>query len=326
MASDARRSSWPPSPSAWASTRRTSATSTTTTCPRAWRTTRRRSAGPAATGSRRPARCSSAPTTSTCWRTSSTATRRPRGRARPGRATLFAQGDEFDVSLYELSSEHDIRPLVVSTLLTYLELDGYLEGGTPFYADYQFQPLAPSAEILATSRASGGDSWRRSSGRRRRRRSGSTSTSTRRPRRPGAPRDRVVRALDYLRRAGAPGGQSRRPAAPLPPAAPTRRPGRAGRVAAPRTLERETREIARLNQVLDLAGHDGCQASRLGAHFGEPLARPCGHCSWCENGRPAREAPPTTPVHLDEVSLRPRHSAAPGDPGACPTREPLPAS
>ena len=44
------------SPSAWGSTRRTSARSSTTTSPRAWRTWLRRSAVPAATGSRRSAR------------------------------------------------------------------------------------------------------------------------------------------------------------------------------------------------------------------------------------------------------------------------------
>jgi len=53
------------------------------------------------------------------------------------------------VSLYELSHQCDIRPLVLRTLLTRLELDGYLKGGTPFYADYQFKPLMSSKEILA---------------------------------------------------------------------------------------------------------------------------------------------------------------------------------
>ena len=62
---------------------------------------------------------------------------------------IFALGDDFDVSLYDLSARHDIRQLVVRTLLTYLELDGYLEEGTPFYARYQFRPLTPSADILA---------------------------------------------------------------------------------------------------------------------------------------------------------------------------------
>ena len=45
------RSSWPPTPSAWASTRPTSASSSTTTFPAAWRPITRRPAGPAATAS-----------------------------------------------------------------------------------------------------------------------------------------------------------------------------------------------------------------------------------------------------------------------------------
>ena len=55
----------------------------------------------------------------------------------------------FDLSLSEFSLHCDIRPLVLRTLLTYLELDGFLEGGTPFYANYRFKPLKTSNEILA---------------------------------------------------------------------------------------------------------------------------------------------------------------------------------
>ena len=70
------------------------------------------------------------------------------------------------------------------------------------------------------------------------------------------------------------------------------------------TLERETREIARLDQVLTLAVHDGCQTAFLAAHFGEQLPHPCGHCSWCENGRQPAKLFPAPPVHLDEARLR----------------------
>ncbi|MBT4613470.1 MAG: ATP-dependent DNA helicase RecQ, partial [Gemmatimonadetes bacterium] len=61
---------------------------------------------------------------------------------------IFAREAEFDVSLYDLSSQHDIRPLVLRTLLTRLELDGYLEGGTPFYSAYKFKPLVEPDQIL----------------------------------------------------------------------------------------------------------------------------------------------------------------------------------
>jgi ATP-dependent DNA helicase RecQ len=37
--------------------------------------------------------------------------------------------------------------------------------------------------------------------------------------------------------------------------------------------------------------------SRLGEHFGEPLARPCGHCSWCLGGqKPVKVPPRAVPV------------------------------
>jgi ATP-dependent DNA helicase RecQ len=47
--------------------------------------------------------------------------------------------------------------------------------------------------------------------------------------------------------------------------------------------------------VLELAGHDGCQVARLGAHFGEPRREPCGHCSWCLAGRQPAVIPPRPP-------------------------------
>ena len=55
---------------------------------------------------------------------------------------VFANGvgAQFDVAEYELSARHDVRPLVLKTILTYLELDGFLKQGTPFYAGYSIRP------------------------------------------------------------------------------------------------------------------------------------------------------------------------------------------
>jgi hypothetical protein len=38
-------------------------------------------------------------------------------------------GEEFAVAKYELSVRHDLRPLALKTVLTYLELDGVLRRG-----------------------------------------------------------------------------------------------------------------------------------------------------------------------------------------------------
>ncbi len=202
---------------------------------------------------------------------------------------VFALGEEFDVSLYDVSAAHDIRQLVVRTLLTYLELDGYLEEGTPFFSRYQFRPLATPAEILAKFDGERREFLGRLLPQAEKARTwfhidvDSAVGTT------GAPRARIVRALDYLHEqrlleVKAEGVRSRFRRLKLPADLDA-----VARTLHERTLQREAREIARLHQVLELAAHDGCQAARLGEHFGETLGRMCGHCSWCLGGRrPAR--------------------------------------
>jgi ATP-dependent DNA helicase RecQ len=52
----------------------------------------------------------------------------------------------FAVSEYEVSGRLDVRPLVLRTILTYLELEGLLRQGTPFHAGYSIRPVAGSFE------------------------------------------------------------------------------------------------------------------------------------------------------------------------------------
>jgi len=217
---------------------------------------------------------------------------------------IFSLGNEFDVSVYQLSTGRDIRLLVVRTLLTYLELLGYLEGGTPFYSAYQFKPLASSAEILAQfegqrrtflanlfRQAEKGRIWFHID-------VDEAAAAI------GSDRQRVVRALDYLgerlllavRSAGV-RHRYRRLKTPHDPEA-------LAEMLHQRTLRRETREINRLHQVLDLVGHDGCQVSALCGHFGEPLTEPCGHCTWCLNRRRPIVLPDHSPPVISEAIWR----------------------
>ncbi len=212
---------------------------------------------------------------------------------------VFGRGDEFDVSLYDLAAEHDLRPLVLNTLLTYLELDGYLEAGTPFYARYQFQPLCTSAEILARFTGERRTFLSRVLGQAVKAVKWFTIDAEKAAAAAGATRDRVVSALQYLEEQGlltlkVEGVRNRyhrrRPPASLDEMA---------RTLHQRTLDREAREIGRLRQVLEWAGNDGCLVSRLGEHFGEALAKPCGHCSWCLNGHRPADIPPRPATVLD---------------------------
>jgi ATP-dependent DNA helicase RecQ len=215
---------------------------------------------------------------------------------------LFGRGDDIAVSAFDLAGEHDIRPLVVATLLTYLELDGYLEGGTPFYANYAFQPLATSKEILTNFEGERRQFLAAVFRQAKKAKTWFHIDLDAAAQAAGAPRERVMRALDYLAERGlltvkadGPRHRYRR----------LRVPADIDALAAElqrRTQQREAREIARLNQVMELPGHDGCQASRLGAHFGEPLAEPCGRCSWCRDGqKAARLLPRPEPVIDPEV-------------------------
>ncbi len=62
---------------------------------------------------------------------------------------VTGQGADFDISTYDLSGSHDVRPLVVSTLLTYLELEGVIEATGPFYREYKFKSDRSISEIVA---------------------------------------------------------------------------------------------------------------------------------------------------------------------------------
>ncbi len=194
---------------------------------------------------------------------------------------LFDGAPELELALYELSHRHDIRPLVLRTLLTYLELDGFLEGGTPLYSQYKFKPLMSSREILnrfdGRRRAFLGDLFRQAQ----RGRIWLSLDAEAAARALGTPRERVVRALDWLGEQGMLEVQAagvrhryrrlRQPDSPDALAAELHR----------RMQKREEGELARLQQVCDFASLQSCQTGLLASHFGETLEQACGHCSGC---------------------------------------------
>ena len=117
-------------------------------------------------------------------------------------ADLLDRGPAFDVSIYELSQKYDVRPLVVETLITYLELEGVLRATGPFYAEFKFQPRKPSREILARFDPARADFLRKIF---QRAEKGKTWFKLDVPaigRDLGEPRERIVTALNYLEERG----------------------------------------------------------------------------------------------------------------------------
>lgn len=196
---------------------------------------------------------------------------------------LFAAAKgELELALTDLAARHDLRLLVLRTLLTYLELDGFLEGGTPFYADYRFKPLMSSAQILARFDGERRDFLEHLLRLAIKERSWFRIDPTTAARALGSERERVVRALDWL------GDQAMLEVKVTGVRHRYRRlraPNNRDALAAAlhrRMLQREKAELARLMQVLDFAGLSTCHSAALAAHFGEILPQPCGRCTGCQ--------------------------------------------
>jgi ATP-dependent DNA helicase RecQ len=213
---------------------------------------------------------------------------------------VLSQGEQFDVSTSELSNAHDTRPLVVETLLTYLQLDGYLASTGPFYSEYKFQSRQPLEEIFAKFDANRADFLRRVFKHARKAKTWSSIDVHATAIELAEPRERVVAAINYLEEqgdlvlqvAGVRHGY-RLLRTPDDLAALTKT--MTGRFA-----DRESRDIVRLNEVLAFASHDGCKTRKLLAYFGEPMPDDCGHCGWCRGHRPGAIPPPSHRTPGDE--------------------------
>jgi len=217
---------------------------------------------------------------------------------------LLGAGEQFDVSVYDLSRRYDVRDLVVKTLLTYLELADILQSTGPFYTEFKFQPLRSSAEILAKfdpARAEFlGNLFRAA----KKGRTWFSIDATVAAKNLGVERERVVAAINYLEQEGDLNVQAtgvrqgyRRLQQPDDLAELIEQ-------LAERFLQREQHDIARVEDVVSLAESPGCITCFLLAYFGEQRDN-CGHCGRCL-GEPAQKmsnSNPGVPQPADKKSV-----------------------
>ncbi|BCU77081.1 ATP-dependent DNA helicase RecQ [Luteolibacter sp. LG18] len=204
-------------------------------------------------------------------------------------------GENFDVSQYDLSSSCDIRPLVVSTVLTYLELEGVIEATGSFHGTYSANLLRPFERVLA-----GYDERRKNfltrlfaAGAKGRVWTNFEVDAV--AARIGEPRERIVSALVHLEEAG---DLALKKAGIRQRYRLLKDPGDLHALAERLNVrfgQREHADLERLRQVVALAEAPGCLTGALTAHFGETLPHPCGHCDRCR-GLPATSIPRTTPA------------------------------
>ena len=240
-----------------------------------------------------------------------------------GELLAGSPGDELVVAEYDVSTRFDVRPLVLKTLLTYLELEGLLRQGTPFYAGYRMRPLREGDWDAVFA---GFDDARRGFLERivaagKQGRVWTTLAPDEVARALGEERARVVAALGYLEDQGL---------AELQPAEPRQRyavvaaredrPALVDELVA-RCERRERAEIERIQRVLALVTADECQVRALVAYFGEDRAgalRSLQPLSLGSRRATARDRPCPSPASIvapaQLAALRAEHAFALGQP------------
>ena len=218
--------------------------------------------------------------------------------------SLDAMGERFALKENELSQKCDLRSLVLRTALTYLELDGVLKQGTPFYAGYEVAPIgnwnsvyeafSPKAtdflrNIVSISKT--GTTWTK-------------IDPDAAAERLGCPRAQIVRAVELMDQKGVAqvrASDVRHEFERLVEVFDTDAlvAGLMEKFAA-----RESAEIKRINDVLKLVECSKCQTNALVGYFGEKRAEPCGHCSFCQTKRAAILPPEIERNAIDEVVNR----------------------
>jgi ATP-dependent DNA helicase RecQ len=219
---------------------------------------------------------------------------------------LTRRGAAFEVSVYDLSIATDVRQAVIETVMTYLELEGCLKPVGMGYAKYEVRLLGTMERILAgrslESRAflqalmatgKAGTRW-------------ILIEPEKAADALGVSRDEVVRALHVLEEAGevelkASGVRQRfrTGEAKVEMSAVMRR-------MEERFAQREKADLARLAQVVELAGHNGCLTRWLLAYFGEVMELDCGKCESCKKpSEEGREIPVTkkATISMEEVAM-----------------------
>ncbi len=223
-------------------------------------------------------------------------------------AELLDQGPELSVNMYALSTRHDVRQLVLRTALTYLELEGVLRQGTPYFEGYKVQPLVPLEELVGRFQGERAKFLRDVFAAAKKGRTWYTLEPTAVAEALQQPRERVVKALEYLQEQGLVLTQVTEPRQRYTRLRTDKSAAELSTLLVRRFQQREAQEVARVQAVLKLVTHTGCQSNALVSHFGQSRDAPCGHCTFCRTGEaqvlPSPRPSPTLPAKLDMAAFR----------------------
>lgn len=216
---------------------------------------------------------------------------------------VLAQAGEFHIAPVAMSREHDIRPLVLATLLTWLELKGFITATGNIPAEVRFQTQRSSQEILGSfdqersqflsqifTHVKKGTQWLNLD------MFAAAEAMNEDPK-------RILRALNYLDEQGMIHLETKRFRKTYRMEQQPRDLEQVLSECMERFQQRESADTDRLQQVLSLAEHKGCRVAVLLTYFGETLeSERCGHCDTCL-GHPVQPLPPLETATLDASQL-----------------------
>ncbi|HAY99379.1 MAG TPA: RecQ family ATP-dependent DNA helicase [Opitutae bacterium] len=214
---------------------------------------------------------------------------------------LLCSGEEIDIALYDLSKRFDMRQLVVSTLLTRLELTGVIRSVGHYYGSIRFAPKHDSRTLLSQypdnqaaflkkifTCCSKAKKW-------------ITLDMEQAEAATGQGRSVILRALESMEQKGHAELQlagyrqrfERLQSAPDVDAL-------TEEMAASFEVH-EQMEIERIHRMLDYARGERCLTGNLLDYFGETI-EDCGHCSICQGEAPG-ELPARKRADIDAGDL-----------------------
>ena len=214
------------------------------------------------------------------------------------------QAIDFDISLYDLASSYDVRPLVINTLLTYLELDQWIVATRKFFTTYKvkftrslehlLQGFNPSRQKFLTALFSTAEKarlWH-------------TINPEEAAAKIGEPREKILKALTYLEDLGDINVQ---PSGVRQGYRLLKNPDDLAALTTRMTelfQKREHSDISRLQQVTTYAQSPTCLNQFLLSYFGEE-SEPCGQCSSCKNPASVNHLPssPSPEITAEELTL-----------------------
>ncbi|MCM8530841.1 MAG: RecQ family ATP-dependent DNA helicase [Lentisphaeraceae bacterium] len=195
--------------------------------------------------------------------------------------TIFNPKADCSLSTYQLSSQHDIRPLVIGTLLCYLELEGLIKLTGHFYNQVKFQPSTDSASILAKFPPDKSDFLRSIFKHAKKGRLWLSLDILETAQSIQQDKLRISKALNYL--------ESENYIKTKVSDVRTSYRLLKDNIDIPsltqlifnRFVESEKRDTLRLNELIQLTKSQDCLTQAMLGYFGETLEKPCGHCDRC---------------------------------------------